>query len=89
MATTVERAEVPDTIEGLRRQNGALRTLNHHLEVEIAQLRAKRREYYQAITLLDSERAANALLTEEIERLTSGKPFSTSPPAREWMEGLE
>lgn len=67
---SVETATVPDTLEGLRRQNGALRTLNHCLEQEIALHRQKAQQYHEAIHSLDSERAANAVLTAEIERLS-------------------
>lgn len=54
----------------LERQNGALRTLRACLEDEIKVHRAKAQEYYLAITSLDSEREANALLTAEVEGLT-------------------
>jgi hypothetical protein len=61
------RAPIPDTIEALRVQNGALRTLNHYLEEEIKLHREKAREYHEAIQTLDSEREANARLTAEVE----------------------
>lgn len=58
----------------LTTQNGAYRQLNASLESEIAIHRAKANAYHAAITSLDSERQANALLTDEIERLASLLP---------------
>jgi len=66
---SVESAPVPDTIDGLRRQNGALRTLNRSLESEIASHRVKARKYWEATQTLDSEREANAILTAEVAEL--------------------
>lgn len=64
-------APVPDTIEGLRRQNAAYRTLLRAMEEELRVHREKAAKYYEATTSLESERAANALLTEEVERLSA------------------
>jgi hypothetical protein len=58
-------------LDALLVQNNAYRTLNAHLEAEIARHRADAHKYHAAITTLDSEREANALLTAEIERLNS------------------
>jgi hypothetical protein len=54
-------------------QNRALKTMNALPEQEIAYHRGRADQYAFAIAQLDSERAANALLTEEIERLTTPK----------------
>lgn len=62
-------APVPDTIEALRVQNSALRTINRCLEEEIALHRKRAQDYYSAISTLESERAANAMLTAELEAL--------------------
>lgn len=63
-------AAMPDTIDGLRRQNSAYRALCASLETQMAILTAKGREYQEAVTTLDSEREANAILTAENARLT-------------------
>src|SRR3546814_3444421 len=63
-------AAMPDTMEGLRRQNSAYRSLCASLEAQMAILTAKGREYQEAVTTLDSEREANAILTAENARLT-------------------
>lgn len=63
-------APVPETMEGLRRQNAAYRALCASLEELQADQTVKAREYREAVMTLDSEREANALLTAEIERLT-------------------
>lgn len=62
-------APVPETMEGLRAQNRAYRTLCASLEAQMATLTAKGREYHEAVTTLDSEREANAILTDEIASL--------------------
>jgi hypothetical protein len=64
------QAAMPDTMEGLRRQNSAYRALCASLEAQMAILTAKGREYQEAVTTLDSEREANAILTAENARLT-------------------
>lgn len=64
-------APVPETIEGLRRQNSAYRSLCASLEAQMAILTEKGRQYQEAVTTLGSEREANAILTAEVERLTS------------------
>ena len=67
MTQTPDAALVPEDVRALRVQNGALRTLNHYLEQEIKQHRAKAQEYHAATTTLDSEREANRILTDTIE----------------------
>ena len=62
-------AAVPDTMDGLRAQNRAYRSLCASLEAQMAILTEKGREYQEAVTTLNSEREANALLTDEIEAL--------------------
>src|SRR3546814_18895770 len=63
-------AAMPDTMEGLRRQNSAYRSLCASLEAQMAILTANGRAYQEAVTTLDSEREANAILTAENARLT-------------------
>lgn len=62
-------APIPETMEGLRRQNSAYRSLCASLEAQQAIQTAKGLEYHEAVTTLESEREANALLTERAERL--------------------
>jgi len=73
MADLIEQgaaaAPVPDTMEGLRSQNRAYRTLCASLEAQMAILTEKGREYQEAVSTLDSERQANAILTDEITAL--------------------
>ncbi|GLI99095.1 hypothetical protein [Sphingobium sp. BS19] len=62
-------ATVPETMEGLRRQNSAYRALCASMEAIQATYTEQGRKYQEAITTLDSEREANAILTKDIERL--------------------
>lgn len=62
-------ASVPETMDGLHVQNRAYRSLCASLEAQMAILTEKGREYQEAVTTLDSERAANAILTDEIAAL--------------------
>lgn len=59
------KAPVPETYEGLRRQNSAMRSLLATQEQILAGLTEKGRQYQEAITTLDSERQANEILTAE------------------------
>lgn len=65
--------EAADRIEALEaaiaRQASAVRTLQKCEEAEINVLRAKAKEAHAAVKTLDSEREANAMLTERIEAL--------------------
>ena len=63
----VSDAPVPETMDALRKQNSAYRTLCRSLEAQMAVLTEKGRQYHEAVTSLDSERAANAILTQELE----------------------
>lgn len=58
-------------LAAIRTQAGAIRTLHASKETEINRLRKKEREWHTATTTLDSEREANARMTEELERLTA------------------
>lgn len=62
-------APMPQTIEGLRGQNRAYRTLCASLEAQMAILTEKGREYQEAVATLDSEREENAILTDELTAL--------------------
>jgi len=62
-----------DTVEGLRAQNRAYRSLCASLEATQAIHTALGRKYHEAVTTLDSEREANARLTEELERVTRNR----------------
>jgi len=62
-----------DTVEGSRAQNRAYRSLCASLEATQAIHTALGRKYHEAVTTLDSEREANARLTEELERVTCNR----------------
>lgn len=64
-------APVPDTIEGLLAQNRAYRSLCASLEAQMSVLTGKGRQYQEAISTLDSEREANARLTEELDLIAN------------------
>lgn len=51
----------------------ALRNMVSLLEEEVMFYRKQSQDNYEAIHTLDSERAANAILTEENERLRNGE----------------
>lgn len=55
----------------LTMRNSAYSTLTESLESQLSHLRAKDDERRSAVATLDSERAANARMTAEIERLTA------------------
>lgn len=63
------KAPIPETMEGLRNQNRAMRSLLATQEEIMAGLTVKGREYQEAITTLDSEREANAILTARVDHL--------------------
>jgi len=56
-------------IRAQRVQNGALRSLNASLEAEIAIHRNRASDYHAAATTLDSEKEANARLTDELDAI--------------------
>lgn len=62
-------APLPEDMDGLRAQNRAYRSLCASLEAAQAIQTDQGRKYQEAITTLDSEREANARLTDEVERL--------------------
>lgn len=62
-------AAVPETMEGLLAQNRAYRSLCASLEAQMAITTEKGRQYHEAVTTLDSERDANAILTDELTAL--------------------
>ncbi len=62
-------ADVPETMDGLRRQNSAYRSLCAILETQQATQTDFARRCRDAEMTLDSEREANAILTAQIERL--------------------
>jgi len=64
-----QAAEIVRLRAAIKSQASAVRTLQANEQTEINILRAKRHEWHIAISSLDSEREANALLTAEIERL--------------------
>ena len=67
-ALTAERDAAVVTVN---RQANAVRALHANEETEINRLRKERHEWHHAVSSLDSEREANARLTEEVERLTA------------------
>jgi predicted nucleic acid-binding Zn-ribbon protein len=67
-ALTAERDAAVVTVN---RQANAVRALHANEETEINRLRKERHKWHHAVSSLDSEREANARLTEEVERLTA------------------
>ena len=63
------QAEIERLNKAIKTQATAVRTLRANEETELNQLREERKKWHGAISTLDSERAANAILTTEIERL--------------------
>jgi chromosome segregation ATPase len=66
-ALDTERAAHESTKEAIKRQAAAVRTLQASEASEINILRKERHKAHEAIKTLESERAANALLTDELE----------------------
>jgi chromosome segregation ATPase len=66
-ALDTERAAHEATKEAIKRQAAAVRTLQTCEQSEINILRKERHKAHEAIKTLESERAANALLTDELE----------------------
>lgn len=62
-------APIPETMEGLRRQNSAYRALCASLEAIMATQTDFARRCHAAEATLDSEREANAILTARVEEL--------------------
>ena len=66
-AAMAERdAEIARLKQAIARQASAVRTLQHCETTEINTLRAKQTEAHRATVTLDSEREANAILTDEL-----------------------
>lgn len=63
------RAEIERLNNAIKTQAAAVRTLRANEETELSQLREERKKWHGAISALDSERAANAILTAEFEML--------------------
>jgi multidrug resistance efflux pump len=64
-----QAAEIERLEKAIKLQASAVRTLQANEDTEINILRQQKREWHGAVSSLDSERAANAILTTEIERL--------------------
>ena len=64
-----QAAEIARLREAIKTQASAVRMLQANEQTEINILRKQRNEWHHAVSSLDSEREANALLTAEIERL--------------------
>ena len=64
-----QAAEIERLREVIKNQANAVRTLHNNEATEINRLRKQRHEWHLAVTSIDSEREANAILTAEIERL--------------------
>lgn len=64
-----QAAEIERLREVIKTQANAVRTLHSNEATEINRLRKQRHEWHLAVTSIDSEREANAILTAEIERL--------------------
>jgi hypothetical protein len=63
-------------MEGLRRQNSAYRALCASLEAQQAIHTTEGRKYHEAVSTLESERQANAVLTEENARLSKERDMA-------------
>lgn len=87
-ATRASEAPLPETIEGLRRQNSAYRSLCASLEAQMSILTEKGREYQEAVNTLDSEREANAILTDEIAALRAENARLTKQVANLEARGI-
>jgi septal ring factor EnvC (AmiA/AmiB activator) len=91
-------AERDAAVAAVNRQANAVRALHANEETEINRLRKQRHEWHHAVSSLDSEREANARLTEEIERLTaerdaavaanSARPAIVRIDPAEYQDGL-
>lgn len=64
-----QAAEIVKLEKAIKVQASAVRTLQANEETEINILRQQKREWHQAVSSLDSEREANAILTAEVDRL--------------------
>ena len=62
--------EMREEIDRLKRQNSAYATLTKSQEMQLSFCREKSDEFMASVAAIDSERAANAKLTQEVERLT-------------------
>jgi hypothetical protein len=76
-------APMPQDLDGLRAQNRAYRSLCASLEASQAIQTEQGRKYQEAITTLDSEREANARLTEELERTARNRDMWKSQCERQ------
>lgn len=63
--------EIDDLRVAINRQAGAAKTLRECTLAEVQHLKNMDRSEYHAAATVDSERQANAMLTEEVERLRS------------------
>jgi len=68
-ALTAQADEIERLNAIVKRVQGAAKTIMHHEGEELARLRKQAQEHHLAIRTLDSEREANSMLTDEIERL--------------------
>lgn len=66
---TAQAEEIERLNAIVKRVQGAAKTIMHHEGEELARLRKQAQEHHLAMRTLDSEREANALLTDEVERL--------------------
>jgi len=77
-------AERDAAVAAVNRQANAVRALHANEETEINRLRKQRHEWHHAVSSLDSEREANARLTEEIERLTAERDAAMMEAKAYW-----
>jgi len=66
--------------EAIKVQASAVRALQANEATEINILRQQKRDWHHAVSTLDSEREANAILTAENERLREALQSVTPPP---------
>ena len=90
-------AELASARQAIKVQASAVKTLQAAEDSEINVLRSKATEAHRAVVTLDSERAMNATLTEEIDRLSAElakererrvgvEPWSTCISGAIWAE---
>jgi chromosome segregation ATPase len=84
-----QAAEIEKLEKAIKVQASAVRTLQANEETEINILRQQKREWHQAVSSLDSEREANAILTAEIEKLRMHLDVALETLAEEGVCGDE
>lgn len=82
-----ERAEAAEA--AIKRQAGAAATLRTLTLSEVQHLKDMDRSEYNAARTLDGEREANAMLTEEVDRLNAALTAARRAEAAAWNDAIE